>query len=114
MRRTKRRLFLPGKLPTVVPLERYEQEVEGIRSGRVPDPAVSQLTTLADAFGVAPSWFLVRDVKPLLLDEELVEALRNETSRAILREVARLPERERRIVLGIVRQFEDQQDATSE
>jgi hypothetical protein len=42
-----------------------------------------------------------------LLDEELVEALREDTVRAVLREVGRLPERERRIVLGIVRQFAD-------
>ena len=46
-----------------------------------------------------------------LLDEELVEALRDETTRAILREVIRLPERERRIVLGIIRQFENERDA---
>jgi hypothetical protein len=32
--------------------------------------------------------------------------LRDETARAVLREVSRLPERERKIVLGIVRQFE--------
>jgi hypothetical protein len=32
---------------------------------------------------------------------------KDETARAILREVVRLPERERRIVLGIVRQFQD-------
>ena len=41
-----------------------------------------------------------------LLDEELVEALRDETARTVLREVIRLPERERKIALGIVRQFE--------
>jgi hypothetical protein len=59
-----------------------------------------------------PSWFLDRDDKPALLDQELVEALRDETARAILREVVRLSERERRIVLGIVRQFTDQQRAS--
>jgi hypothetical protein len=42
-----------------------------------------------------------------LLDEELVKALRDETARDVLREVIRLPERERKIVLGIVRQFEE-------
>ena len=57
-----------------------------------------------------PSWFLDRDDKPALLNEELVEALRDETARAILREVVRLSERERRIVLGIVRQFEELKD----
>jgi hypothetical protein len=51
-----------------------------------------------------------RDDKPALLDEELVEALRDETLRAILREVVRLPERERRIMLNIVRQFEEFED----
>jgi hypothetical protein len=34
-----------------------------------------------------------------------VAALGDETVRAVLREVIRLPERERQIVLGIVRQF---------
>ena len=47
-----------------------------------------------------------------LFDEELMEALRDETARAILREVVRLPERDRKIVLGIVRQFEEQQDTS--
>jgi hypothetical protein len=55
-----------------------------------------------------PSWFLDRDDKPTLLDEELVEALRDETARAVLREVIRLPEQERRVVLSIVRHFADQ------
>jgi hypothetical protein len=36
---------------------------------------------------------------------ELLEALRDETTREITREALRLPEREREIVLGIVRQF---------
>jgi hypothetical protein len=47
-----------------------------------------------------------------LLDEEMAEALRDETARAVLRKVIRLPERERRIVLGIVRQFEEERDTT--
>ena len=41
----------------------------------------------------------------MLLDEEVVEALQDETVRAVLREVMRLPQRERKIVLGIIRQF---------
>lgn len=42
----------------------------------------------------------------------MVEALRDETARAILREVVRLPEREKTIVLGIVRQFDEERDTT--
>ena len=51
--------------------------------------------------------------EPSLLDEELVKALRDENVRDITRESARLPERERRLVLGIVRQFRDQKAAPS-
>jgi hypothetical protein len=69
---------------------------------------------LEDVSGTRPAWFLDRDDELALLDEELVEALRDETARAVLREVGRLPERERRIVLGIVRQFEEQRDTTND
>ena len=58
------------------------------------------------ARSVRTSWFQDRDDKLALLDEEVVEALQEETVRAVLREVMRLPERESKIVLGIVRQFE--------
>ena len=47
-------------------------------------------------------------VDPSVLDEETLAALADETAAAILRESARLPEREKRIVLGIVREFRDQ------
>jgi len=62
---------------------------------------------LEDVSGGRPSWFVDGEDNLALLDEELVEALRDETSRAVLREVIRLPERERRLVFGIVRQFAD-------
>jgi hypothetical protein len=45
-----------------------------------------------------------------VLDEEVLEALADEMVGAILRESARLPEREKEIVLGIVRQFGSQID----
>jgi hypothetical protein len=47
--------------------------------------------------------------EPALLDEELVQALRDEDVRDITRESSRLPDGERRLVLGIVRQFRDQE-----
>ena len=68
---------------------------------------VENLRDLSDA---RPSWFLDRDDKPTLLNEEMVEALRDETTRAILQELVRLAERNRRIVLGIVLQFEELQN----
>jgi transcriptional regulator with XRE-family HTH domain len=98
--------------------------VSNLRKGRIENPGFEKLRAIAkamnlppelwfedvenlrDASGVRPSWFVDGEDNLALLDEELVEALRDETSRAVLREVVRLPERERRIVLGIVRQFQ--------
>jgi transcriptional regulator with XRE-family HTH domain len=89
-----------------------EGDVEGIRGGGIADPLVSQLAALAAAFGVPPSYLLDRGREAPVLDEKVLDDLADETAGAILRESARLPEREKRIVLGIVRQFSDQLGAT--
>jgi len=89
-----------------------EEDIEGIRTGDVSDPTVGQITALAGVFGVEPSYLLDRG-EPSLLDEELVQALRDEDVRDITRESLRLPDGERRLVLGIVRQFRDQKAAPS-
>ncbi len=88
--------------------ELSEEEVEGIRTGKVADPTVGRVAALAAVFGVLPSYLLDQGTESEVLDEEAVKALADETAGAILRESARLPEREKRIVLGIVRQFSDQ------
>ena len=82
-----------------------EDDVEGIRSGRIADPTVGQVAALAAVFGVPLSYLVDRGKDPSILDEEMLGALADETTGAILRESALLPEREREIVLGIVRQF---------
>ena len=87
-----------------------EEDVERIRTGAESDPTVSQIAALAGVFGVEVSYLLDRG-EPPLLDEELVQALRDEDVRDITRESSRLPDRERRLVLGIVRQFKDQKAA---
>ena len=84
-----------------------EEEVERIRTGADSDPTVGQVAALAGVFRVEPSYLLDRG-KPSLLDKELVQALRDEDVRDITRESSRLPDGERRLVLGIVRQFRDQ------
>jgi transcriptional regulator with XRE-family HTH domain len=99
--------------------------VSNLRKGRIENPGFEKLKAIAkamgfppelwfedvenlrDVSGVRPSWFVDDEDKLALLDEELVKALRDETAREVLREVIRLPERERRIVLGISRQFEE-------
>jgi len=69
----------------------------------VGDPTMDQIAALAGVFGVEPSYLLDRG-EPLF-DGEVVDALRNRTVRKATREVSRLPEKERRLVLGIMRQF---------
>jgi transcriptional regulator with XRE-family HTH domain len=88
-----------------------EEDVERIRTGADSDPTVGQVAALASVFGVEPSYLLDRG-EPLF-DGELVEALRNRTVREATREISRLPEKERRLVLGIVRQFGGQTAASS-
>jgi hypothetical protein len=80
-----------------------EEDVEGIRTGTIGDPTVGQIVALANVFAVEPSYLVDRG-EPVF-DGELVEALRNETVQETAREISRLPERERRLVLGIVQQF---------
>ena len=82
-----------------------EEEVEGIRTGDISDPTVKQVAALAAAFGVPPSYLVDRGKEQPFLDEELLVGLRDETTREITREAIRLPEREKRVVLGIVREF---------
>jgi transcriptional regulator with XRE-family HTH domain len=102
--------------------------VSNLRKGRIENPGFEKLRAIAkamnfppelwfedveslpDVSGGRPSWFVDGEDNLALLDEELMEALQDETARAVLREVIRLPERERRIVLGIVRQLGDEQD----
>jgi transcriptional regulator with XRE-family HTH domain len=88
-----------------------EEDVEGIRTGKITDPSVGRVAALAAAFGVTPSSLLDRGKEPSVLDEEVLEALADETSAGILKESVSLSEREKEIVLGIVRQFSDQHGA---
>jgi transcriptional regulator with XRE-family HTH domain len=90
-----------------------EEDVEKIRSGAIRDPTVGQVAALASVFGVESSYLLDRG-EPPLLDKELVQVLRDEDVRDITRESSRLPDGEKRLVLGIVRQFRDQKAAPSD
>jgi hypothetical protein len=77
--------------------------VTALRKGRIENPGFEKLRAIAkamnfppelwfedveslgEASGAWPSWFVDREDKLALLDEELVEALRDETARAVLR-----------------------------
>ncbi len=83
-----------------------EQDVADIRTGKVSDPSVDQITALADVFGVHPSYFLNSTRSPLV-DQEAIKILQDETVSAIAHKSLRLPGRERQMILNIIRQFED-------
>ena len=97
--------------------------VSNLRKGKIESPDFEKLRGIAKAMNFSPelwfedvenlrevsgarsAWFVDGEDNLALLDEELVQALRDETARPVLRELMRLPGRERKIVLGIVRQF---------
>jgi hypothetical protein len=79
--------------------------IEEIRSGAVTDPPLSRLIALARAFGVEPS-YLLDGTGEALTGGEIARALSDNEVREIALSCARLPRREKGIVLGIVRQFE--------
>jgi hypothetical protein len=86
-------------------------DVEGIRTGAIGDPTVGQVAAPAAGFGVELAYLLHRGDP--VFGVELMDALRDETVREATREISRLPERERRLVLGIVRQFGASSDLPS-
>lgn len=88
-----------------------EIEVAEIRSGKLRDPSVDQVLSLAEVFGVPPSYFLQRERKPPIISPSMIEASRDETVTAILNKSLRLPEREKQMVLNIIMQFEEMQGA---
>ena len=85
--------------------------MEGIRNGTISDPSIAQVTALANVFGVQPSYFVDSDKKPLLIDSEAIEILRDETVSAIAHKCLHLPVRDRQMILNIIRQFEEVQEA---
>jgi len=86
--------------------ELTEENLQEIRSGQLTNLSVNQLLALADAFGVHPDYFLDTEAKPTLLNGSALQILQDETVRAIAHRSLQLTERERQIILGIVRQFE--------
>lgn len=87
-----------------------EEAVEAIRTGKRPDPPLDQIVALADVFAVHPSYFVDRIKHRPSFDSEILEVFRDETVSAIARKSLRLPNRDRQMVLNIIRQFEQMQE----
>jgi hypothetical protein len=81
-----------------------------LKKGRIRSPGYEKMAAIARAMGFPPAaWFEEGAGKAPDLDWGLAGALRDETIRETVREMSRMSERERRLVLGIVRQFGDRE-----
>jgi hypothetical protein len=75
-----------------------------LSKGRIESPGYEKMAAIAKAMGFPPeAWF--DEGKEPALDSGTVGLLRDEAIRDTVREMSRLSKRERRLVLGIVRQF---------
>jgi hypothetical protein len=80
-----------------------------LRKGRIRSPGYEKMAAIANAMGFPPAaWFEKGANTAPELDWGLSGALRDEAIRDTVREMSRLSKRERRLVLGIVRQFGNQ------
>jgi transcriptional regulator with XRE-family HTH domain len=79
-----------------------EEEVEGIRTGKIGNPTVAQVLALSEVFGVDPSYFLNRGKEPPLLDEEALRALRDQRSRLLLHKSLGLSDGEKDMLIDMV------------
>ena len=95
--------------------QRLEDATEGLvtrsyfvnlRKGRIRSPGHEKMWAIAKAMGFPPgAWFEEGANTEQELDWGLAGALRDETIRDAVREMSHLSKREKRLVLGIVRQF---------
>ena len=94
--------------------ELTEENLQEIRSGQLTNLSVNQLLALANAFGVHPDYFFDTEAQPTVLSESALQILQDETVSAIAHGSLRLTARERQIILGIVRQFEDTHESKND
>jgi hypothetical protein len=84
-----------------------------LRKGRIKSPGHDKMAAIAKAMGFPPgAWFEEGEGNEPALDWGLAGALRDEVIRDTVREMSRLSRRERRLVLGIVRQFGTQESTS--
>jgi hypothetical protein len=75
-----------------------------LKKGRIKSPGYEKMVAIAKAIGFPPAARFEEGRGPAL-DSATVGLLKDEAIRETVREMSRLSERERRLVLGIVRQF---------
>lgn len=83
-----------------------EAELEAMRSGTLDNPTVEQVLTLSEAFDVDPAYWFRRGKNKPLVDQEIVEALRNEDNRLLLHRSLGLSKDQKDMLLVLMEQLE--------
>lgn len=79
-----------------------EGDVEGIRTGRVPNPHFDQVLTLSEIFGVDTSYFTNRETPPPIIDDRILKALRDQKTHAMVNKSLDLSEGEKDLILNML------------
>lgn len=77
-----------------------EKEIAEIRSGEIGSPTIDQILSLAEVFGIGPSYFT--ESKAPLLDRETIAALSDRSSTEILHRTLALSNGEKQMILDLL------------
>lgn len=86
-----------------------ETELESMRSGALDNPTVEQILALSEAFDVDPAYWFRRGRKKPLVDQEIVEALRDEENRLLLHRSLGLSRDQKNMLLVLMEQLRDEE-----
>ncbi len=93
----------------------HRSYVTNLLKGRIESPGYDKMRAIAEAMDFPPALWFGEDLAEgshAGPDGDLVAALRDDLVRAITRESARLPGRDKEMVLGIARQFRNVNDVS--
>ncbi len=83
-----------------------EEELQRMRSGELENPTLQQLLALSRAFDVDPAYWFRRGEDRPLVDQEVVEALREEQNRLILHRSLGLSSDQKDMLLVLMEQLQ--------
>lgn len=86
-----------------------ETELESMRSGTLDNPTVEQILALSEAFDVDPAYWFRRGRKKPLVDQEIIEALRDEENRLLLHRSLGLSRDQKDMLLVLMEQLRNEE-----
>ncbi|MDP9474278.1 MAG: hypothetical protein M3R38_00990 [Actinomycetota bacterium] len=88
-------------------------QVRGLQTGELTDPAMSQLVALSEVFGVEPGFWYSPSKDLMTLDGETFNALRNEKTHLILSKIHGRPDAEKDMILRTIEHLDTMRDLYS-